>query len=312
MVREGRDPWDEKDKEKNRKLGDFINGFYWENWLKKKRSGEETKRMLLRHFEPLLKKDMEKLTITKAQHCIDQFKPASQQTFRAMLMATLNFAERREKITRNPLRHWETPEVGDTKPRYLGQYDDQESFNLGERARLFQSLGEYDDWFKYYILLIYLTGMRREETLTLEWKEVSFAGHIITVPAEKNKTGREKVIHLSDDAISILKKWKAICGQDIGLVFASSTGKPRSKTSVSSRMRTLLKRANIRDFTIHSLRKDFAIRALANGVSIYEVAQLLGHSSIKTTEKWYAGLPKPLHLKEMLGTSDAELIAKAC
>ena len=42
------------------------------------------------------------------------------------------------------------------------------------------------------------------------------------------------------------------------------------------------------DFTPHCLRNTFAVDLLQKGVPIEEVSKLLGHSSIKTTEKSYS------------------------
>jgi len=42
------------------------------------------------------------------------------------------------------------------------------------------------------------------------------------------------------------------------------------------------------DFTPHCLRDTFAVEALSAGIPLEEVSKLLGHSSVKTTEKSYA------------------------
>ena len=42
------------------------------------------------------------------------------------------------------------------------------------------------------------------------------------------------------------------------------------------------------DFTPHCLRDTFAVSLLEKGVPLEEVSKLLGHESIKTTEKSYA------------------------
>ncbi|PKD37802.1 hypothetical protein CWO84_21330 [Methylomonas sp. Kb3] len=48
-------------------------------------------------------------------------------------------------------------------------------------------------------------------------------------------------------------------------------------------VRKAIDRAGLVDCTIHTLRHTFASRMIQNGASLYEVKELLGHSSINTT-----------------------------
>ena len=49
--------------------------------------------------------------------------------------------------------------------------------------------------------------------------------------------------------------------------------------------------------SIHTLRATFACHLIAKGVNIYTVSKLLGHSSVKVTERHYLALD-PAHLRE--------------
>lgn len=57
---------------------------------------------------------------------------------------------------------------------------------------------------------------------------------------------------------------------------------------VYDRMQTIGERCGIADCRPHRLRDTFAARALSRGVSIGDVSRLLGHSSVKITETYYA------------------------
>jgi len=52
------------------------------------------------------------------------------------------------------------------------------------------------------------------------------------------------------------------------------------------------RRAGITDVASHNLRKTFATRLLNRGAAITDVQHLLGHASVKTTDKAYAAFVK--------------------
>src|ERR1039457_6095734 len=65
---------------------------------------------------------------------------------------------------------------------------------------------------------------------------------------------------------------------------------------VRQSLRKALKRAGLLGFTIHTLRHTHATRLVQNGVSLYEVKEVLGHTDIKTTMR-YAHLDRREVLK---------------
>ena len=69
------------------------------------------------------------------------------------------------------------------------------------------------------------------------------------------------------------------------------TGESSPRTSADfwrKRLQRVARRAGVEGFKPHRLRDTFAVELLAAGVSMDDVSVLLGHSSIRTTERYYA------------------------
>jgi integrase len=64
------------------------------------------------------------------------------------------------------------------------------------------------------------------------------------------------------------------------------------------------RRAGVTDASSHNLRKTFATRLLSSGAAITEVQHLLGHASVKTTEKAYAAFVKNERFKQTIDLLD--------
>ena len=59
---------------------------------------------------------------------------------------------------------------------------------------------------------------------------------------------------------------------------------------ISQTFKKHLRRLNIKGGRFHDLRRTFGLNLIKQGMSIYQVSKLLGHSSVRTTEKHYAPL----------------------
>ena len=69
-------------------------------------------------------------------------------------------------------------------------------------------------------------------------------------------------------------------------------------------------RAGLDDVSSHNLRKTFATRLLSRGAAITDVQRLLGHASVKTTEKAYAAFVKNERFKQTIDLLDKPVLPK--
>ena len=126
------------------------------------------------------------------------------------------------------------------------------------------------------------TGMRKGEILNLKWQDVNISKREIKV--EKTKSGIVRVIPISESLFIEFEKLKKANGKT-GCVFTyPETGKPMK--DVKRSFQTACKRAGIKGIRFHDLRHTFASRLVEKGVDIITVKDLLGHSSVRVTERY--------------------------
>lgn len=132
------------------------------------------------------------------------------------------------------------------------------------------------------ILIVALhTGMRRGEILRMKWEDIDFDAREIRV--QKTKTGRPRLIDINSTLYNELRTLRKLSDNPY-LFINPKTGKPYTKLQKSfDRAR---KRAGIDDLRFHDLRHTFASRLIVRGVDIIRVKDFLGHTSVKTTERY--------------------------
>ncbi len=136
------------------------------------------------------------------------------------------------------------------------------------------------------------TGMRMGELRGLHWKHVNFDDRSLRVTksyvrgrmkSPKSRTSR-RVIGLNDVAFDALKAHRHLCGP---LVFPQDDGSPITKGRMRWPLWRACDRAGIgRRIGWHVLRHSFASHLVMKGVHLIAVQELLGHSTIKMTERY--------------------------
>lgn len=121
------------------------------------------------------------------------------------------------------------------------------------------------------------TGMRVGEILSLKWENVDLKKHEILIKAESSKSGKARIIPINSTLSYELKK---LCGAS-EFVFLY---KSRPVKSINAAFTNARRRAGIKDLTFHDLRHTVASRLVSKGADPVTVKNILGHSSLRTTE----------------------------
>lgn len=132
------------------------------------------------------------------------------------------------------------------------------------------------------ISLIYSAGLRRNELIQLEIKDIDSKRMMIHIRGSKGRKDRYTL--LSASVLPLLRRYY-IKHKPQKYLFESPNGSQYSASSIRNILERAVKRADIRKrVTPHTLRHSFATHLLESGVNLRYIQSLLGHSSSKTTE----------------------------
>jgi integrase len=129
-----------------------------------------------------------------------------------------------------------------------------------------------DDDYGRIVKLLMLTGQRRDEIGALRWSEIDADAKLIALSSTRTKNGIEHRIPLSGEAIAILKG----CVRHRDLLFGLG---PNGFAAWSRKKRELDKACNIKDWTIHDLRRTAATRMADLGIQPHVIEAVLNHVS---------------------------------
>ena len=127
-----------------------------------------------------------------------------------------------------------------------------------------------DGSFNAFVRFAYYTGARSGEIRLLSRENVLYESLVV-----KGKTGR-RIIKLNSQAQKIIQHQDPLWSY--------------SKDFVSHKFKQEVRKLGIKDARFHDLRRTFGLNLIKQGMSIYKVSKLLGHSSVRTTEQHYAPL----------------------
>jgi integrase len=241
----------------------------------------------------------------------------------AVIHKALKMAAKTGMIPMNPAQYVERPKVN----RYIGSfYDENELKHLfeivkGDRIELAVLIGAY-------------YGLRRSEVVGLLWNSIDFEKNTISVKhtvthayvdgkvvlIAKNRTKNKSSLRtlplmpmFRERLLEIKQRQednRNLCGKSynttyLDYVLVDEMGNLITPNYITRRFELVLRNNKLRRIRYHDLRHSCASLLLANGVSMKEIQEWLGHSDFSTTANIYS------HLDYSSKMSSAQTIANA-
>ncbi|HEY6190862.1 MAG TPA: tyrosine-type recombinase/integrase [Bacteroidota bacterium] len=215
-----------------------------------------------------------------------QVSPVSVNIELRTLRAAFNTAVRWNIIGANPLSKMQLVTVPEQSPSFFTKTDFQKLISVIR-----------EKWLREMVMLAAFTGMRKGEIVNLSWDTIDMQRkliHIQTSPTFRTKQGKRRTIPLSDVAFLLLQ---AQHGKSTSEYVFTSNDARISESWVSHRFKYYVREARLTNAKLHfhSLRHTFASWLVQDGVSLYEVQKLLGHSNIAVTQVYSHLQPETLH-----------------
>lgn len=187
-------------------------------------------------------------------------------------------------ILYNPTSELELPRVIRHIPHNVLSTEEVEAIMM--QVDLAWSLGLRD---RAILETLYSTGIRRFELCRLKCKDIFIETGVLLVREGKGR--KDRMVPIGERALAWIEKYKndlrpsLVVNPDEEILFLSCRGKPLRPNDVGIQVRNYVKASGIdKEGSCHMFRHTMATLMLENGADIRYIQQILGHTSLVTTQ----------------------------
>ena len=219
-------------------------------------------------------------------------KPLSGQTMQLMLIVLKSFFHylvTQDLLVNNPARSLVLPKDRPHIPRDVLSEQEVRQLLSGLNGNDPVSLRD-----RAIVELFYACGIRTTELCSLRLTDIDFQEQTATIV--HGKGGKSRIVPIGQYACYYISEYLEhgrrffLKGMrsDPGFLFLSRQGNPFNKTTINKSVMRKVEKSleKKRHLSCYALRHAVATQLLANEVDIVYIARLLGHSSLKTTQKY--------------------------
>jgi len=136
--------------------------------------------------------------------------------------------------------------------------------------------------YRMALTIIYACGLRISEGVRLTRTDIDGKRNLLRV--RNGKGGKDRYVHLPDRPLELLRAYYKHLGADSAFLFPHKDGHIKADT-LQVVFRTAVRKSSVsKPATVHTLRHSYATHLLENGENLSTIKELLGHSSIATTD----------------------------
>ena len=227
--------------------------------------------------------EMEKVYTTKKEKRSYGSKTIARRL--AAIKSLFNYLYNFEKIKDNPAMHLRTPKTDKNLPVIVREND---IVSLMEEPTKNPITNEIEGERDHAILeMLYATGLRLSELLSINICDIDRKSKLVKV---MGKGGKERIVPIGKVALNSIESYLKKLGKSIRSsyedpLFVNKKGKRLPKRTLQRRIKKYLE-VTMGGGTVHTLRHTFATHLVNSGADILTVKELLGHSSLSSTQHY--------------------------
>ncbi len=248
-------------------LNQFIDYIETEFGLDKVNPQQVDNRHIRSFIEQLFIYGLEKRSIARKLSAIKSF---------------FKYLQRMDMVRQNPVRHIQTPKLEKKLPVVLDENHIRKLMDVPPEDT-FEGLRD-----RAILELFYGCGLRLAELINLKMKQIHLKDHYIIVEGKRNK---ERILPLGEFAADALRNYLNVRREIISRygntshIFISKKGKSLYPLAVQNMVKKYLEQVSEQEhLSPHVLRHTYATHLLDRGADLLAVKELLGHSSLSTTQ----------------------------
>ncbi|WP_029419964.1 tyrosine-type recombinase/integrase [Alicyclobacillus macrosporangiidus] len=197
------------------------------------------------------------------------------------LRSFFKYATTQEYISKNPA----LPVVPPKKKKVLPVYIPADELRKLLNAPMQQ--GRSRTWLRDKLILetFAFTGIRRQELINLEWRDINFREG--TLKVRSGKGDKDRLIPLPPQLLRDLEMFKSMQDvSDFTPVFRSVNGRRLTPWPLRRLFERYIKLAGLegKGYTIHKMRHSYATLLMQQGVDVTTIQELLGHADLTATK----------------------------
>jgi integrase/recombinase XerC len=199
----------------------------------------------------------------------------------ASLRSFMKYLHREGRIRSNPAKLVPTPKLPMKLPRFLTV---DETFELVEKPKGMGFMLARD---RAILELLYSSGLRVGELASINSGDINLKDRHVRV---RGKGGKERIVPVGKKAVEALKLYNAermLLSRTADALILNRSGARLSERSIRRVVHKYSRLAALSGkVTPHTLRHTFATHLLQGGADLRAIQELLGHSSLSTTQKY--------------------------